>query len=446
MRIAEISSPDLRQPNQDSQTRQQLCLSQIESLIKKIENLSSENSLPETISSDLRQTLTHLTQLLPFPNSFKLQIWKLSYRLWNACVDISNAAVIRPSSLSVTEHHAKLRHVAADILSLAGDVIGVPSPAIKSASFYHKTGLIWHDLRNFNLASACFERATDIVSQIDITKISDSAERRLLLDLNLGRSRTAWEVSDRNLAINLLNRAKTLLFGSPDHYTVLANQYLAFGKRLLSKNETDNAFNEALKLMNEALDLCDKGCSAARTREQVLELKELRSKSLRFISAVHLQKGEYESVIKCVRVLREGSGGGDDGGDHHASLPVLAMKAWLGLGRYGEAEKELRGMVVKKGIPEGVWVSAVEAYFEAAGTAGAETAKGVFLGLLGRCHVSARAAVRVAYRVVGCGGDGSRVRAKVVAELASDERVVALFASESAAKERTAMHAVLWNW
>uniref|UniRef100_A0A6N2MCJ1 Protein ZIP4 homolog n=1 Tax=Salix viminalis TaxID=40686 RepID=A0A6N2MCJ1_SALVM len=452
MKITEMFSPDLGKPSHDNQFIQpnhlhQDLLSQIESLIIQTENLSPNyNSLPETISSDLRQTLTHLTQLLPFPNSLKLHIWKLAYRLWNACIDISNAVSILPSSScssssSVVQNHAKLRHIAADMLSLAGEATGVPSPAVKSASFYLKTGLIWHDLRKFDLASSCFERATDIVSKLDIVGISDPGERKLLLDLNLARSRTAWELSDRNLAITLLTRAKTLLFGSPDHYKQLANQYLIFGKSVLSRNnDTDNSLKEALKLMSEALDLGEKGSSAARTREQIMELNELRSKSLRFISAVHLQKGEYESVIKCVKVLREGT---DE--DHHASLPVLAMKAWLGLGRYGEAEKELRDMVVNKGIPESVWVSAVEAYFEAAGNAGAETVKGVFLGLLGRCQVSARAAFRVANRVLGCGGEGSRVRTKVVADLVSDERVVALFASEATAKERAAMHAVLWN-
>lgn len=227
----------------------------------------------------------------------------------------------------------------------------------------------------------------------------------------------------------MLSRSKSLLHGSPvpDHYGSLANQYLAFGKSLLSKkNET----TEALKLMKEALDLCEK----------VPNLGELRWKTLRFISAVHLQKGEFESVIKCVRVLRQS----EDEKNQHPSLPVMAVKAWLGLGRFGEAEKELRGMVVNTGIPEGVWLSAVEAYFEAAGgTAGAETAKGLFLGLLGRCHVSAGAAVRVAHRVVG--GEGSKARAKVVAELVSDDRVVVLFTGEAVAKERMAMHAVLWN-
>lgn len=60
--------------------------------------------------------------------------------------------------------------------------------------------------------------------------------------------------------------------------------------------------------------------------------------------------------------------------------------------------------------------------------------------------MSAGAAVRVAHRVVGNGGgEGSRVRAEVVAELVSDERVVALFAGPDAARDKVAMHAVLWN-
>ncbi|OMO59243.1 Tetratricopeptide-like helical [Corchorus olitorius] len=452
MRIAEISTPELRQPAQDPQSphhhHHNQLISQLESKIKQTEAHPANAPLPHSLPSDLRQIVTHLTQLAPFPtvnNSFKLHLWKLSYRLWNACVDLSNAAAIRsPSSKTSTQNVVKLRHIAADMLALAVDVEGVPSPLIKSASFYYKTGLAWHDLKIFDLASTCFERATDLISKLDIKKLSDAGERKLLLDLNLARSLTAWEILDKNLAITLLNRSKILLFGSPVHFRALANQFLAFAKTVLSRTENNgSSFNEALKLMNEALELCEKGLSVARTREETVEIKELKSKTLRFISAVHLQNREFESVIRCVKVLRENGG---ESGDH-ASLPVLAMKAWLGLGRYNEAEKELKSMVVNKGIPEGVWVSAVETYFQAAGNAGVETAKGVFLGLLGRCHVSARAAVRVVHRVIGDAGgiEGSKIRAKVVAELASDERVVALFAGEAVAKERTAMHAVLWN-
>ncbi|KAL1198445.1 TPR repeat-containing protein ZIP4 [Cardamine amara subsp. amara] len=448
MRIAKITTPDLRLHHRETETQtHHPLLSDIELLIKQSEAISKDQPLPQSLPTSLRQSLTRLSQLVPFPNnSFKLAIWKLSFRLWNACVDLSNAATLQSSSTSA-EIIANLRHVAADMLFLAKDVTGVPSPTVKSSLFYYRTGLVWHSLKNFDLASNCFERATEIVSKIDIAKISDAGEKKLFLDLNLARSRTAWEISDKNLAVTLLNRAKNMLFGSPEHYKLLSNQFLAFGKSSLTKDDDDCSLNDALRLMNEALDLCEKGLGTAKIREDTMEFTTMRTKTLRFISAVHLQKGEFESVIKCVKVLRNG-GNGSDGADQHASLPVLAMKAWLGLGRHSEAEKELRGMVGNKDIPETVWVSAVEAYFEVVGTAGAETAKGVFLGLLGRCHVSAKAALRVAHRVLGesRGGDsGSRIRANVVAQLVSDERVVALFASEAVTKERKAIHAVLWN-
>ncbi|CAH1433101.1 unnamed protein product [Lactuca virosa] len=437
MRIAEISSPDLRQMQSQDPISDLLC--KLEALTTEIERHSPESPLPESVPAALRHGLTQLTSLAPFQNSVKLQIWKLSYRLWNACVDLFN--FVRSSSSKITEEHAKLRQVSVDLLFLVVDVSGVPSPCFKCASFFYKTGIIWHELHKYDLASNCFEKATDLTSNIEITNVSDRDERRLLLDLNIARSKTAWEVSDRNLAINLLNRSKRALFGIAENYMALANQYTNFGKLLLSKNEV-SAVNEALKLMSEALELCEKGLRNVKKPDETLALKELRLKTLRFMAASHLQRDEFENVLKCVRVLREGEKGGD-----HPSSSVLAMKAWLGLGRYGEAEKELKGMVVNKGIPEGVWVSAMESYLQAVGTSGAETAMGVFLGLLGRSHVSAAAAIRVVQRVVGdcVNGEGARVRAKLVAEFVSNDKLVALFAGDLAANQRSAMHALLWN-
>ncbi|XP_022891738.1 TPR repeat-containing protein ZIP4 [Olea europaea var. sylvestris] len=448
MRIAEISTPDFRQSSTASaadSSNYSHALSQIEASIKSLERHSASLPLADSFSSELRLVLAELSQLSPFPNSTKLLLWKLSYRLWNTCVDLSNAAYTSNSSgvHRLSEEHAKLRQIAADFLFLSADVAGIPSPAIKAGLFFYKTGLIWHDLKNFDFANNCFEKAADLISKVEINSISDNDERKLLLDLNLARSRTAWEVSDRNLSIALLNRSKNVLFGTSENYKALANQYLMFGKILLSNDEV-SGLNEALKLMCEALELCEKGLRIVKKTEETLHLKELRLKILRFMAAAHLQSDEFENVLKCVKVLREGVGGAD----HHPSLSVLAMKAWLGMGRYKEAEKELRGMVVNNGIPEGVWVSAVESYFQAVGTAGAETVKGVFLGLLGRCRVSPGVAIRVVNRVVGDGPggtEGANVRAKVVTELVSDERVVELFSGDAAAKERTTMHALLWN-
>ncbi|XP_055812945.1 TPR repeat-containing protein ZIP4 isoform X2 [Solanum dulcamara] len=435
MKIDDISSPEL---HDDLQT--QLC-SQIESSIKDIEKYAPGTALPDSFSTHLRRTISQLNSLSPFSNSLKLHIWKLSYRLWNACVDLSNANANAAGLKKHHEEHAKLRQVSADLLFLAADVSGIPSPAFKCASFFYKTGLIWHDLRKFELANYCFEKASDLLSKVDITNVSEYEEKKLLLDLNIARSRTAWEVSDRNLAIALLSRSKNVLFAFAENYKALANQYLMFGKAMLSKNEVSGV-NEALKLMNDALELCERGLTVVKRTAETLTLKELRSKTLRFLGASHLQRDEFESVLKCVKVLRDGDK------DQHPSLSVLAMKAWLGLGRFGEAEKELRRMVVDKGIPEGVWVSAVESYFQVVGAAGAPVVKGVFLGLLGRCHVSADAAIRVVNKVIGDpagGGEEARLRAKVVSDLVSDDRILTLLNGHNASKERTAMHAFLWN-
>lgn len=281
------------------------------------------------------------------------------------------------------------------------------------------------------------------MSRVEISSVSDNDERKFLLDLNIARARALWEVLDKNLAVALLNRSKNVLFGKAGNYSALASQYLSFGKMLLSER-TGSVSADALKLMNEALELCEKGLRVVKRTEETLILKELRLKVLRFVAATHLQGNEFESVLKCVKVLREVAIG-----DQHPSLNVLAMKAWLGLGRYEEAEKELRAMVTNRGIPEGVWVSAVESYFQAAGAAGVETVKSVFLGLLERCHVSAGGAIRVINRVIGNGSsgvEGMKIKINVLVELVSDARVVALFAGEGAAKERTTMHALLWNW
>ncbi|KAK1421769.1 hypothetical protein QVD17_24384 [Tagetes erecta] len=432
MRIAEISSPELRQTQSHDTISDLLC--KVEALTTEIERHSPEFPLPESISGNIRHGVTQLSSLTPFHNSVKLQIWKLSYRLWNACIDLSN--FIRTSSSKLTDEHAKLRQVTADLLFIAVDVSGVPSPYFKCASFFYKTGTIWHELCKYDHASSCYEKATDLTSKVEITNVIDREERRLLLDLHIARSKTAWEVLDTNLAITLLNRSKRVLFGIAENYMALADQYMCLGKQVLSKNEVCSV-NDALKLMSEALELCEKGLRNVKKAEETLGLKELRLKTLRFMAASHLQRDEFDSVLKCVRVLRNGEKGED-----HPSTCVLAMKAWLGLGRHGEAEKELKSMVVNKGIPEGVWVSAMESYLQAVGACGIETLMGVFLG---RCNISAGAAIRVVQRVIVDCVNGEGPRAKLVAEFVSNDKVVALFSGDLAAKERSGMHALLWN-
>nr|XP_010909836.1 TPR repeat-containing protein ZIP4 [Elaeis guineensis] len=437
MRISELS-PDRRPSSDDSQPLR-LLLEDLESSIQEAESLSPDDpSSGEKLVTRLRRSLSRLPAALPLPEPAKIHIWKLSYRLWNACVDLSNAAGFRPDGRWRTGQ-AELRQIAADLLLLAGNPAGIPSAAFKAASFFHKTGQIWHELGRFDLAAGCFERATDLTSTVPIDGIGGEEELRLLLDLSLARSRTAWEVADRNLAIALLNRSKSLLFGSPAAFRALAEQYLQFGKLDLAKKSLEGN-SDASKLLTEALDLCEKGIAAAKGRGDggTLDLEELKGRCLRFLAAERLQVEDYEGVLRCVRVLRVDTAVSAAAAEH-PSVGFVAMRAWLGTGRVGEAERELKGMMANKEVPEGVCVAAAEAYLA---VAGAEAARGVLAGLVGRCRAGAGAALRVVKRVAEGGGGG---RAKVVAELAADERVVALFEDAAATKERNAMHAVLWN-
>ncbi|RWW12653.1 hypothetical protein GW17_00023672 [Ensete ventricosum] len=447
MKISELS-PDLRPSPGDPQPTLRFLLDDIESSIKETESLDPDDRSisPSSLAGRLRRSVSRLSlpASAPLPEPAKLHLWKLSYRLWNACVDLSNAAELLPADVPHRKAElAELRHVAADILFVAGMPMGIPSAGFKSASFFHKTGLLWHELGRFDLAAGCFERATELAStaQVDGTpQIGGEEERRLLLDLNLARARTAWEVTDRNVAIALLNRSKNLIFGSPLGFRDLAEQYLQFGKLDLSKKPSEGV-SDASKLLTEALDLCEKGIAAARSRGggggDNLGLEALKGRCLRFLAAERLQTEDYEGVMKCVKALRAGVAVAP--GTEHPSVGYVAMKAWLGTGRLQEAEMELMGMMANEEVPEAACVSAAEAYLSAAGP---DAARPVLLGLAGRCHSSAAATLRVVRRVAEGGGGG---RARVVAELTADERVVELFQGSAAAKERSAMHALLWN-
>ncbi|XP_020102367.1 TPR repeat-containing protein ZIP4 [Ananas comosus] len=461
MKISELS-PDLRaSPHVDSEALNPLplLLEELETLVADAESLSSSDpSSAEALAAALRRSLARLSSssssssssAAPLPEHAKLQIWKLSFRLWNACVDLSNSsAVRRPGGVSGGEDRrsrtdqAQVRQAAAELLLLAGCPSGVPSAAAKAASFFHRTGLIWHELGRLDLAAACFERATDLVSGGGGGGAAAGEEERgLVLEINLARARTAWEASDRGLAVALLNRSKSLIHGSsPTWFKTLAEEYLRFGRHELSKKPSGGA-PDASDLFSEALDLCEKGIAAAPS--ETLDLEGLKERCLRFMAAERLQAEDYEGVLRCVRVLRAAAGKGKGKGKgkgEHPSVGYVAMRAWLGAGRVGEAERELKGLVANEEAPEGVCVSAAEAYLA---TAGPEAALGVLVALAGRCSAGAGAALRIVKRVAE--GGGGLGRARVVADLSSDERVVALFDSAAAtSKERGAMHALLWN-
>ncbi|KAG0497225.1 hypothetical protein HPP92_001916 [Vanilla planifolia] len=435
MRISELS-PEIRisASTGEAVASHVHYLDELESLVKEVESLShDEISSAEKIAVRLRKSLSHFTAAISLSYSSKVRVWKLSYRIWNACVDLCNASNAL-SSVGTSEScrslvgQAELRQISSELLLLAGNPQGIPSPAFKCASFFYRTGLIWHDLGMLDRAAANFERATDLTSS---AHAEGEEEKRLLLDLSIARARTAWEANDCSLAIAFLGRSKSNLFGSPTGFQVLAEQYLQFGKICL--RSSPDASIDVSKLLSEALDLCEKGISISTSG--ILDLERLKVRCLRFMAAERLQVEDYEGVLRCVRILR-----GIEG-EEHPSVGYVAMKAWIGAGRMAEAEKELKEMMTNKGVPEIACVTAAEAFLAAAGV---EAAKSVMLMLLGRCRFGAGAALRVLRRVAEIGGSSGRAR--VAAELASDERVIALFDGSVAVKERNEMHALLWNW
>ncbi|KAJ0972222.1 hypothetical protein J5N97_020181 [Dioscorea zingiberensis] len=449
MKISELSPDSLRggsrSPTVPADSAPHHLIDELEAAITAAEFLSPSDpsasaEAAAALASRLRAAISHLaSNPSTFPDPVRLHLWKLSYRLWNACVDLSNASRAAAPSPCL----ADLRLAAADILLLAGAPPGVPSPELKSASFFLKTGLAYHDLHRLDLAAKCFERATDLISA---TPTHGAEERNLLLEINLARSRTAWEDADRNLAIALLNRSKNLVAGSPAGFKTLAEQYLLRAKLDLSiqSQEGVGLISNASKLLSEALDLCEQGILEAKGRGsgEKLALEGVRERCLKFMAAERLGAGDYEGVLRCVKVLRDGNPKPSSG--EHASVGYVAMRAWLGMGRVGEAEKELRGMMAGMGpAVEGVVLAAAEVFV---GAAGAEEGRRVVEGLVGRCQMGAAAALRLVRKVAEAGrGTAAMGRASVVAELAGDEKVVAAFEGPAVVKERAAMHALLWN-
>ncbi|CAN6445210.1 unnamed protein product [Victoria cruziana] len=435
MRISEIRNPAGNCSGSCIATHRQI-IDAIESCIHQVELLSPKN-LQLELPVALRSSLNRLSSLPPLPETAKLRLWKLGYRLWNGCVDLANAAGHSGSgsvSPSFYEEHAKLRQIAADLINFAGSVPGVPSADLKAASFLQKTGVLWHGLRRFDLALACFDRAAELASKIDSAYSEE--DHRFLLDLNVSRAATAFESpSGSVMALALLSRSKRLVAGDPQKHRLLAEKYFSFGKQLLARDQRYEA-EESIKHLNEALDLSERGMKMGGSDDEVSALRDLRAKTLRFMAAAHLQIGSYDDVLTCVNAMSETAGG------DHPSLGFLAMKGYLGLGRYDDAENELMKMAGNFRIPAEVCLSAVEVFMKEAAEIGVEGAKAVFIGLVERCAVCPSDAVRIVERVLVGGG---AVRARVAAELAMEERVVDLFRENGAGKDRAVMHAILWN-
>uniref|UniRef100_A0A0D6R254 Protein ZIP4 homolog n=1 Tax=Araucaria cunninghamii TaxID=56994 RepID=A0A0D6R254_ARACU len=369
----------------------------------------------------------------------KLQIWKLSYRLWNACVDMAN---FMQAGQEYDEEHVKLRHLASDLLLVAGKIEEIPSSQLKTATFFHRTGVIWHKIRKFELAASCFEKATELVSK---EEEENEEEKKFAFELAIARGRTAWEMKQKTLTCTLLWRAKGLLADVAERYRELAEQYLHYGKNMLAKSEEESGSQrDFIKFLNEAFEICSEALVKAigKPEERVL-LENLKLKTLRYLAAAHLQGNSFQSVLKCVTVLKEKS--------DHPTTPFLALKAYIGMGLPEEAEKELSVLLAHCAAPLEVCISAVEIFIQSGG-GGLDAARNAFFRLLGRFPSSKELPLRVLDKILrNVSAEDRSYNAKVslALQIACDEKVVRLLAdseeNSTSESDRRCMYAILWN-
>ncbi|CAL4953309.1 unnamed protein product [Urochloa decumbens] len=433
MKISELS-PEYRQPPLHAGL-----LTDLNRVVANVEALdASDSSSPEKLAADLRRLLTKLASAASSSSgpdaAFRLKVWNLGYRLWNACVDRANHGF--PTRVA----EAEIRQAAPELLLLAGLPEDIPNARAKAASFFHRTGLVWLDLDRPDLASACFEKATPLVSAAN-----SEGERAVLLDLNLARARVAFSAGEQALAVALLSRSKPLAAASSEGVKALAEEYLRIGKAALATKPPDSAL-DAANLLTEALDLCEKAaaspsCATPTTpgsTPATPNLQVIKDQCLRFLAAERLQANDYEGTLRCISVWRASLGLGEE----HPSIGFMALRACLGSGNLAEAERELETLVANAEAPDCVCVSAAELYVA---NTGPDAAFKVLIVLATRCRAgAAAAAVRVLKKVVESAGAGTG-RARAIAELASDERVVKLFDGPTNTHERSTMHALLWT-
>ncbi|KAH7300313.1 hypothetical protein KP509_24G056000 [Ceratopteris richardii] len=482
MRISEVSS-EQSAASDLSNDPSNLSIRILENLVVELEQMAP------MISSDIVQKLRNLIPTFPtrLSEDTKFRIWKHSYRIWNTCVEINNS--LQPGN-EIDEEHAKLRQVACDLLVVAGSIGVVHSSLSKTAIFYFKTGTIWHKLGNHAMAAACFEKATEFSNkakdhhnQASFSPAEADEEDKFLFDLQVARARTAWELQQKALVRSLLGRARGMLkltsasVSSTKMYEELVEEFLHYGKFLLARQDKPSQA-EAIQFLELAFEVCSDGISAVAVANrdnkddedtrgkwgrEISPLNNTKFKILRFLAAGHLQNDNFESVLKCVDILKTGP--------DHASTPFLAMKAYVGLKRFEEAEKEAYILVAQRSTPVDVCAAAIDVLVECSSSPLAQktgslqdAVKKVFSIAYARFPTSKELTIRVLEKLLTQPLDhNSKPRVETALAIALDEKVIQgtsensksrisataivaeLETEENFGTAQQCIHALLWN-
>ncbi|KAG6557516.1 hypothetical protein Mapa_000790 [Marchantia paleacea] len=421
-------------------------LSTVDKLVSEIEQSSIVSS---RVLNQLREILGQLTDKLS--DDEKLQAWKLSYRLWNTCVDLANN---KPLGEEIDEDHAGLRQAASDLLLLAGTIEGVDSCLLKIALFYYRTGTIWHKIKNYGQASVCFEKAGELISRGQqecdgTTEVKSREEQQFLFDLYLARSQTAWEVNHPALACSLLARARKLLTVFPERCQQLAEQYFQHGQELVAKEDAESQ-SESIMYLEQAFEVCSEARKDSLEESARTSLSKLKLQILRYLAAGHLQRENYENVLKCVAVLKLAPS--------HPSTNYLAVKALAGLCRHEEAEVELFALIRQHNASVEACLSALEIVLQDPNRL--EGGKRAFF-LLQSFHASNKMIplrmLEHLLKPLPDADDNHIKRVDLAIEIATNTNIVSVItdgstdglsvhdAHVSSNKEQQCTHAILWN-
>eukprot|EP00897_Mesotaenium_endlicherianum_P003315 jgi/Mesen1/3010/ME000177S02279 len=444
VQIAEVHMEDV-DPDDGRLTGMQK-LSKLVSELEKWKRADSPLKLQEDISLKLRSVLNAFPQVVPEEDS--LHMWKLSYRIWNSCVDMANT---KEEYCGIS--HAKLRQIASDMLLIAGTTGTVQSSLLKMAIFFSRTGSCWYEIKKYEMAEACFDKATELCSKVreEHSAGSSTLEIReshlVTFDIYTARAKTAWALSQKALTSNLLGRASSLLPSVPEKAQELAELYLQYGRILLSKLDDTDSAPDAIPYLEEAYEICSSASESTEEEQQQRALSVLKLRTLRYLAGAHAELKHYEEALKCTTKLKANS--------DHPSIPFIDLKIFCGLHRFEEAESELLSLVSHEKLTVELGVAAILNVIQTSEfSEGIRVAKQAFFGLQRKFPGNSKMILSVVEALLANLKQVEHVEAAV--EIAMNDDVSRVIHNASARHERGAaskesteepqcMFAMLWN-
>ncbi|DBA83480.1 TPA: hypothetical protein ACH3X2_006411 [Trebouxia sp. C0005] len=275
----------------------------------------------------------------------------------NACVDAANA----PYNAATKEAFLQMRQIASDLISLAKDDTASDEERLCKCQFFHKTGKLWSQLKDYETAESLYARAMgytqfllEVCNNLDKSQATREECALELFGLYLDRTAAAWQLQQKALASNLLGRAKDLASNEDLSSDVsfqlslaLASEQIKRAEQLLSLPEAEwNAdAGEAVGLLNTANEVIANLSAEENdpaTESKAAAANQMQAQVYNLLAWAYLEAGDKASLaMNCIHSVRRLPA-------EFSNQPVisfLAMKALCQLAKLREAETELLNLV-----------------------------------------------------------------------------------------------------